>query len=288
MRGRKPSTRQANCSRFSLPGHLSVLSACAALAVLAAVVAASAEPQFGCSTASHEIVETTDRWSRHIREAAERFHLPERLLRAVIHAESVGDALAISPKGAMGLMQIMPVTWQELRTSLALGDDPFDPRENIVAGAAYLRQMLDRFGPDGFLAAYNAGPRRYEERLVDGRPLPAATIGYVDRLAPLIGQMKLDTPLRGKPADGMGAARAPIFPRPGGSSSARPKPDERSPGVAGAPLIAGARLHDAPSPPTTGITDLTAFEPLADLPSANAGEVPPDSLFVRRSTPPAR
>lgn len=262
-------------------------SASAALAVSAAVAAACAEPQFGRSTASKEIVETTDRWSAHIREAAVRFDLPELLLRAIIDAESVGDPRAVSPKGAMGLMQIMPITWRELRASLALGDDPFDPRDNITAGAVYLRQMLDRFGPDGFLAAYNAGPRRYEEYLADGRPLPAETIEYVNRLAPLISQRKLDAPLRGKPADGTGVARAPIFPRPESNAREAQKSDERSRGVAGAPLFAEGRSHDATPSPETGITDLTALDLSSSETAASSGRSP-DTLFVRRSPPLSR
>ena len=70
----------------------------------------------------------------------------------------------------MGLMQIMPDTWTELRTRHRLGRDPYDPRDNILAGAAYLREMHDRYGSPGFLAAYNAGPGRYEDYLA-GRPL---------------------------------------------------------------------------------------------------------------------
>ncbi|TKB77695.1 MAG: lytic transglycosylase domain-containing protein [Mesorhizobium sp.] len=125
-------------------------------------------------------------WSRHIREAAKRFAIPERLLSGVMHVESVGDVRARSRKGAMGLMQIMPATWEELRIKHRLGDDPYQPRDNILAGAAYLREMLDTFGRSGFLAAYNAGPGRYKEHLSTGRPLPRETVDYVRKLAPLI------------------------------------------------------------------------------------------------------
>ena len=65
---------------------------------------------------------------------------------------------AISPKGAMGLMQLMPETWAALRARYGLGRDAFDPHDNILAGAAFLREMHDRYGSPGFLAAYNAGP----------------------------------------------------------------------------------------------------------------------------------
>src|SRR3546814_17844195 len=94
-----------------------------------------------------------------------------------MRVESRGDVRAVSPKGAMGLMQLMPDTWASLRVRLGLGANPYDPRDNILAGAAYLREMHDRYGSPGFLAAYNAGPGRYEEALA-GRPLPAETRAY--------------------------------------------------------------------------------------------------------------
>jgi hypothetical protein len=86
----------------------------------------------------------------------------------------------------MGLMQIMPETWADLRLRYALGNDPYDPHDNILAGTAYLRELRDRYGSPGFLAAYNAGPARYEEHL-GGRPLPAETQAYLQTLVPLIG-----------------------------------------------------------------------------------------------------
>lgn len=125
-------------------------------------------------------------WVEHIAEAAHRFAIPERWIRAVMTAESHHDPHAISPKGAMGLMQIMPVTWQELRARHGLGDDPYDPRDNILAGAAYLSELHDLYGSPGFLAAYNAGPGRYEQHLATGAPLPAETRAYVAKVAPQI------------------------------------------------------------------------------------------------------
>jgi soluble lytic murein transglycosylase-like protein len=124
----------------------------------------------------------------HIVEASARFGLPERWIRAVIAVESAGDPRAVSTAGAMGLMQIMPATWAELRAAHGLGVDPFDPRDNILAGTAYLRELYDRFGIRGFPAAYNAGSDRYARHLATGRPLPRETRAYVARLAPLIGQ----------------------------------------------------------------------------------------------------
>lgn len=120
-----------------------------------------------------------DQFQAHIKEAAQRFSIPESWVRAVIIAESNGDPRAVSPRGAMGLMQLMPGTWDELREQHGLGTDPYDPRTNILAGTAYLKAMYERFGSPGLFAAYNAGPGRYAEYLRTGKPLPAETRAYV-------------------------------------------------------------------------------------------------------------
>lgn len=125
-------------------------------------------------------------YAAHIDEAAQRFELPASWIRAVLQAESGGDPRAVSPAGAVGLMQIMPATWDELRVHHGLGADPFDPRDNILAGAAYLRQLHDRYGSiRAMLSAYNAGPARYEASLA-GEPLPPETRTYIAALAPII------------------------------------------------------------------------------------------------------
>ncbi|WP_233284781.1 MULTISPECIES: lytic transglycosylase domain-containing protein [Agrobacterium] len=128
----------------------------------------------------------SDPWAKHITEAARRFAIPERWIRAVMQAESDHDPLAVSPKGAMGLMQIMPATWMELRTRYHLGDDPYQPRDNILAGAAYLAELHDLYGSPGFLAAYNAGPGRYEKHLVSDELLPTETVNYIAKVMSLI------------------------------------------------------------------------------------------------------
>jgi hypothetical protein len=84
----------------------------------------------------------------------------------------------------MGLMQLMPDTYEEMRQRHGLGHDPHDPRDNILAGTAYLRALYERFGFPGLFAAYNAGPGRYQERLTGGRPLPVETRAYLARLDP--------------------------------------------------------------------------------------------------------
>jgi len=129
----------------------------------------------------------TDTLARAVADASQRFAIPEAWIRAVMGVESAGDPRAVSVKGAMGLMQIMPATWAAFRVRYALGSDPYDVRANIMAGAACLRAMLDRYGdPVAMLAAYNAGPGRYDDYL-RGRALPAETRAYVARLAPVIG-----------------------------------------------------------------------------------------------------
>ncbi|WP_276947136.1 lytic transglycosylase domain-containing protein [Haematobacter massiliensis] len=123
-----------------------------------------------------------------IAEASQRFGIPEHWIRAVLRVESAGDVRALSSAGAMGLMQVMPETWAGLRLRHGLGRDPYDPRDNILAGTAYLREMWDRYGNvAAMLAAYNAGPGRYEEYRSTGRVLPAETRAYVATLAPLLG-----------------------------------------------------------------------------------------------------
>jgi soluble lytic murein transglycosylase-like protein len=129
---------------------------------------------------------STDRFANFIAEASARFTVPARWIRAIIQIESAGDEQAISPRGAMGLMQLMPATWVELSVRYGLGLDPFDARDNILAGTAYLKEMHDRFGSAGFLAAYHAGPWRYEQHLVTGRPLPSETTAYVAAVTPLL------------------------------------------------------------------------------------------------------
>jgi hypothetical protein len=135
---------------------------------------------------SPAITSESGRFARFVSEAALRFGIPTSWITAVMQAESRGVVRVVSPKGAMGLMQVMPDTWSGLRSRYGLGADPFDPHDNILAGAAYLRELHDRYGALGFLAAYNAGPGRYEDHLATGRPLPAETRAYVAALAPLL------------------------------------------------------------------------------------------------------
>ncbi|MDQ7250539.1 lytic transglycosylase domain-containing protein [Dongia sedimenti] len=122
-----------------------------------------------------------------IDEAARRSPVPMTWIRAVIAAESGGRTELngkpiTSPAGAMGPMQVMPETYEEMRRRYGLGPDPYDPENNILAGTAYLAELYRRFGMTGMFAAYNAGPDRYQQFLDDGRPLPAETKAYLAAL----------------------------------------------------------------------------------------------------------
>ncbi|PKP92511.1 MAG: hypothetical protein CVT77_08610 [Alphaproteobacteria bacterium HGW-Alphaproteobacteria-16] len=128
------------------------------------------------------------RWHAEIAEASARFGVPVVWIVRVMRAESGGRTQAggrpiISKAGAMGLMQLMPATWAAMRAAHGLGRDPHDPRDNILAGTAYLRAMYDRFGYPGLFAAYNAGPGRYAAHLATGRALPAETRAYLAQVA---------------------------------------------------------------------------------------------------------
>ena len=150
-----------------------------AIAPIVCQIVASTAFASSVSTQTATRSENVDRFAEFIAEASTRFAVPASWIRAVMQIESGGDQRATSPRGALGLMQLMPGTWVELSARFGLGLDPFQPRDNIFAGAAYLKEMHDRFGYAGFLAAYHAGPSRYEEHLVTGKSLPQDTITYV-------------------------------------------------------------------------------------------------------------
>ncbi|MER2537584.1 MAG: lytic transglycosylase domain-containing protein [Rhizobiaceae bacterium] len=210
----------------------------AALLLLSGLIlAAPGASPAGAQQAPAERPLRSDRYGAFIAEAAQRFGVPEAWIRAVMRVESAGDVRAISSAGAMGLMQIMPATWAELRVRHRLGGNPYDPRDNILAGAAYLRDMHDRYGSPGFLAAYNAGPGRYEEYLA-GRPLPAETRAYVATLAPIVGGGDLAGPVVVATADPLAWTRAPLFAvQSAGGGPASPVQSEGAPsdGTAAAP-----------------------------------------------------
>jgi len=129
------------------------------------------------------------RWDGVINEAAKRFHVPAAWIRAVMARESGGRTMLgenkpiVSRAGAVGLMQVLPQTYDEMAAEHRLGSNPFEPRDNIMAGAAYLRWLHGKYGYPAMFAAYNAGPGRLENHLQKGVTLPAETRAYVGGIA---------------------------------------------------------------------------------------------------------
>lgn len=167
----------------------------------------------------------------HVADAARRFGIPEPWIWAVMQVESNGDSRAVSSAGAMGLMQIMPGTWVNLRARHGLGRDPYNVRDNIMAGAAYLRAMHDRYGnPAAMLAAYNAGPGRYDEYLSHGRPLPAETRAYLAKLSSITGSAGDSQLAAAMPSDRFAWRRAALFAARANDIAAAPEssPDARA------------------------------------------------------------
>lgn len=111
-----------------------------------------------------------------VRESANKYNLDPALIRAIIAVESNGDPKAVSPAGAQGLMQLMPGTAAEMGVT-----DPFDPVQNIMGGAAYLRRLLDRYQGNVrlALAAYNWGMGNLESR---AGSMPKETRDYITRV----------------------------------------------------------------------------------------------------------
>jgi soluble lytic murein transglycosylase-like protein len=174
------------------------------------------------------------RWDPDVAVASKRFSVPPAWIRAVMQLESGGRTMSAenqpitSSAGALGLMQVMPSTYQDMRRENGLGPDPFVPRDNIFAGAAYLRWLRDRYGYPRMFAAYNDGPGHLDERLARAQLLPLETRSYLGNvIAALNG--------------GHGRGTKVKFTRPDGSavlidataaSSVRPAlPDEYAPGV---------------------------------------------------------
>lgn len=152
-------------------------------------------------------------YAAHVAEASLRFGIPEAWIWSVMRLESAGDPTATSHAGAMGLMQVMPGTYAELRSRYGLGPNAYDPRDSILAGAAYLREMHDRYGSAGFLAAYNAGPGRWEDHLSRGRPLPPETVAYMARIGPAISGSAAPSPGFSAQIDRFAWTRASLFAR---------------------------------------------------------------------------
>lgn len=168
-----------------------------------------------------------DRWRPIVAEASARFGIPAAWIERVIEAESGGRTTLRgrpirSRAGAIGLMQLMPGTWAEMRARLGLGSDPDDPRDNILAGTFYLRLMYERFGYPGLFAAYNAGPGRYAAYLTGRQSLPAETIAYLATVGGASGRAAPSP--RGPVAEPLFAVRRDALGPDGEASAERPQP----------------------------------------------------------------
>jgi cell division septation protein DedD len=196
---------------------LALLAACASQTPRTSAIQ---EAEHYMANARHDYVPPgppEDPWGPYISEAAARFDVPTLWIRAVMQVESDGKQymngeLTTSPVGAMGLMQVMPETYDEVQQRYNLGTDPYDPYNNIMAGAAYMREMYDIYGSPGFLAAYNAGPYRLDDYLANNRPLPAETRRYVAMIGPEIEGVE---PARRSPAEQYAMNALPIDIPPG-------------------------------------------------------------------------
>jgi len=249
-------------ARRQTTSHLSASGSCSAarrmaLLLLSGLSLASVMPAAAMAQDAPVVrLSPRDAYADHIAEASRRFGVPIAWIRAVMRAESAGDPRALSPKGAMGLMQIMPPTWAGLRLRHRLGVDPYDPHDNIIAGAGYIRELFDRYGSPGWIAAYNAGPGRYEDSL-KGRALPAETRAYVAMVAPSVDGGDAAGPIVVAAIDPLAWTRAPLFiAQPDRRPAADPVPAERP--------SEGAT-------PTSSVRDVSAIEPQSN------------GLFVRRS-----
>ena len=228
-----------------------------------------------------------DPWGPWIRDASRRFDVPERWVREVMRQESAGRTGATSPVGAMGLMQVMPGTYAELRSRYGLGDDPYHPYDSIMAGTAYIREMYDLYGSPAFLAAYNAGPRRLEDYLWSNRGLPGETRNYVARIGPNIIDHH---PTRRAAPEIYAAAELPLNipagPRRMDTATMLALRDQRNalqPGIQMAQLPAGPVVRMEPIP--DGSTYLSESAPPVRLASLDAVPAPAPAAPVVRMDP---
>jgi hypothetical protein len=199
-----------------------------------------------------------DPWGPYIREAATRYGIPAQWIRAVMRQESGGEEQAVSPVGAIGLMQVMPSTYQDLEASEGLGGDPFNPHDNILAGAAYIKQMYERFGAPGFLAAYNAGPGEMDNYLAGGGPLPDETVNYLAAVTPNLGNaVPLSGPLAEYASAGGGISPSRNSFATGCDVNAAYDPDQPC----------------AAAPPPADMVEQAA------VPAANTGSCNPDAAY---------
>ncbi len=211
-----------------------MVSHCAVLLLAAALASFAGTGSAVAQSAPVERLAAAHPYAVDVAEAAHRFGIPAAWIAAVLAAESNADPTAVSKAGAMGLMQLMPATWEEQRALHRLGNDPFQPRDNILAGSGYLRAMWDRYrNVTDMLAAYNFGPGRYDEYLAGERGLPAETRDYIAALVPLLGGDPLAPGAIAGPPRVTDWRAAPLFvTAPAGAASASGLHGERSAGAA--------------------------------------------------------
>lgn len=157
--------------------------------ILASLIeATTVQPTVYDREAAMTPAERLNRWDGLIAEASQRFHVPKAWIRAVMRQESGGRTMLgenqpiISRAGAVGLMQVLPETYDEMAVEHNLGANPFNARDNIMAGAAYLHWLHHKYGYPAMFAAYNAGPGKLEDHLEHGVRLPAETRAYVGNI----------------------------------------------------------------------------------------------------------
>jgi soluble lytic murein transglycosylase-like protein len=151
--------------------------------VMFSSIGAGPVPSIDVAINSFDAVEARHAYDDIVEEAARTYQLDPRMIKAVMQAESAFNAMAVSPVGALGLMQLMPAVAKELGVT-----DPLDPRQNIMGGSKYLKQLLDSH--DGnvrlALASYNAGPGNVAKY----RAIPPfkETRNYVKKVTGLIAE----------------------------------------------------------------------------------------------------
>jgi hypothetical protein len=215
-----------------LAGALLGQAAHAAPAAPMAALAFSQEQQMGFAALMH-------RWDPLIVQASRRFDVPEKWIRIVMQVESGGRTMSgekqpiVSRAGAMGLMQLMPSTYRDMRAEFGLGPDPFAPRDNIFAGAAYLRWLNGKYGYPAMFAAYNDGPGHLEAWLMIAAISAAGDAhGHVARVTAAIEGRGFVVAPPGPPVSPHAPERiAGVDQARTGDSARAAFPDEYAPGV---------------------------------------------------------
>ena len=279
------------------------ISSC--VAVLALVGACATKPQMSASVEAGQYLSragrsytppgpASDPWGPYISEASAKYDVPQRWIREVMRQESGGRMygrggdLITSGAGAMGLMQVMPATYDELRARYReLGDDPFDPHNNIMAGTAYIREMYDIYGSPGFLAAYNAGPGRLDDYLTRNRVLPLETRRYVAAIGPRISGSEPRSPSPGAQY----ALNALPFNIPDGprysAGSRYSAPSDAAPTLAPTPVVPQAQPIETPQARPVEVAEAVPAARYAPLPAPiqTAFVAPPRAPFIVLNPP---